>query len=283
MKALKGFNTYQIKIIALILMTIDHAAVYLGALPVVGQMGELFRLLGRSSAPLFLFIVVEGLRHTRSKEKYARRLYVASLIMAAGNLLVSFVPSATAAPKDNIFSTFFYVALYVILCEKMIQAIQAKKPGKMILPGLLFAATCGFAWLQMLIYNAPFSSAAAWKLVVSGADALFPNPFTVEYSFIFIALGVAWYFLRGKKLKCGLFALLCVFSYLFNYKIPNVSFYFRFYDLFTNQFWMFLALPFMALYNDKKGGSMKYFFYAYYPLNIYILYFIGAWIAARSA
>jgi hypothetical protein len=262
-------------------MTADHIALYLGSVPLIGQMSDILRLLGRISAPLFLFIVVQGLSHTRSKRKYAARLYIASLAMAACNFLISHIPSEMSfmAPRDNIFSTFFYVALYVILCEKVIQAIKAKKPGETILPVLLFVATCGFAWLQMLVYNASFNADITREIFIRGTNAIFPNPFTIEYSFIFIVLGVAWYFVRAE-IECGLFAVLCILSYFLNYKIPAASFHFRFYDLFTNQFWMFLALPLMYLYNGEKGKSMKYFFYAYYPLNIYALYLIGTWITA---
>ena len=40
------------------------------------------RIIGRIAAPLFLFMIVEGLHHTRSKPKYILRLYVAGVIIA---------------------------------------------------------------------------------------------------------------------------------------------------------------------------------------------------------
>jgi hypothetical protein len=38
-----------------------------------------------------------------------------------------------------------------------------------------------------------------------------------------------------------------------------------------NQYWMVLATPFILLYNGERGGSMKYFFYAYYILHQFVL------------
>nr|WP_276309895.1 TraX family protein [Pueribacillus theae] len=41
------------------------------------------------------------------------------------------------------------------------------------------------------------------------------------------------------------------------------------------QWMMIAALPFMLIYNRKKGIGLKYFFYIFYPLHIAILYIIG--------
>ncbi len=41
------------------------------------------------------------------------------------------------------------------------------------------------------------------------------------------------------------------------------------------QWMMIAALPLIALYNGERGNySLKYLFYAFYPLHIWILYFL---------
>ena len=48
---------------------------------------------------------------------------------------------------------------------------------------------------------------------------------------------------------------------------------------FQNYQWMMImALPFMLVYNSKRGKKMKYFFYIFYPVHIVILFYIGKMI-----
>ncbi|MHB8062425.1 MAG: TraX family protein [Ruminiclostridium sp.] len=273
----KGLNSYQLKILAVIFMTLDHVAIYLSVIPAVNTASEIMRIIGRIAAPLFLYVLSQGIRHTRSKEKFALRLYIASLAMGTMNAVI-----ALAAPSEylqtapgNIFTTFFYVAFYVTLIERIIQAVQEKKVSKTIPPLLAIILTFGFAYIEMLVYNLTGFSDTAKFIIVKITCVLFPNTFSVEYSFLFIVLDVSWYFLRDKKLQCSLFALLCAASGLLMGHIP-VFFHFRFFELFVpDQYWMFLSLPLIWLYNGNKGKSMKYFFYIYYPLHIYLLYLIG--------
>lgn len=124
------------------------------------------------------------------------------------------------------------------------------------------------------------------RVFVCEPDAIsiiFPPIFTVEYSIIFILLGIAWYYIKDKRINCITFAalaLLCFFvpDSIF-YTLPLRCFsplYFNISDLFIDGQWcMCLALPFMLLYDGEKGHSMKYFFYIYYPIHVYVLIIIS--------
>lgn len=103
------------------------------------------------------------------------------------------------------------------------------------------------------------------------------------FLFVFILLGIAWYYIKDKRINCITFAalaLLCFFvpDSIF-YTLPLRCFsplYFNISDLFIDGQWcMCLALPFMLLYDGEKGHSMKYFFYIYYPIHVYVLIIIS--------
>jgi hypothetical protein len=44
------------------------------------------------------------------------------------------------------------------------------------------------------------------------------------------------------------------------------------------QYFGFLALPLILLYNGQKGKDSKWFFYLYYPAHLAVIYLIGIWI-----
>lgn len=69
-----AFNNYQIKVLAAVLMLIDH----IGAIffPTVLT----FRILGRFSFPLFILLLVDGEHHTRNIQRYGLRLLLLGLV-----------------------------------------------------------------------------------------------------------------------------------------------------------------------------------------------------------
>lgn len=78
--AKKGLNANQLKIIAMISMTVDHLAfVIYPNYPTKWQI-ILLHILGRMAAPIFWFFLVEGYCHTHDKKKYALRLFLFAII-----------------------------------------------------------------------------------------------------------------------------------------------------------------------------------------------------------
>ena len=64
---IKGLTGNQLKLLALITMTIDHIGMIL--FPHI----PLFRIIGRLSMPIFAYMIAEGCRHTRNRKKYLLR------------------------------------------------------------------------------------------------------------------------------------------------------------------------------------------------------------------
>ncbi len=88
-------SSFKLKIIAIITMFIDHiGAVILekieddpiafgvsdDALSAVGMVDLLLRATGRIAFPLFIFMIIEGFKYTRSREKYFLRLLAFAII-----------------------------------------------------------------------------------------------------------------------------------------------------------------------------------------------------------
>jgi hypothetical protein len=76
----KGLTSNTIKMIGIIAMTIDHTALiffprYSLDLPVV-----FMHIIGRLTAPIMMFFIVEGYYHTKNLKKYLQRLFIFAII-----------------------------------------------------------------------------------------------------------------------------------------------------------------------------------------------------------
>ena len=270
-------NGFHLKIIALFTMTLDHLAAY-QVLTDNAQVNDVLRIIGRIAAPLFLFMIVEGLHHTRSKPKYILRLYVAGVVIAIANkIIISAVGSTMEllVSFGNILPTFFYVALFVYCLECIIQ-------NKRNIKTVLLGSCCLLLPFVIVALDVGLSERGLshiWNII----EIFFPSIFTVEYSIVFVAIGVIWYFINNKYINCGIFAmvsLLClVVPETVFFMAPTIylqPIYFNVFELFVNTQWcMILAIPFILLYNGEKGRGFKYFFYLYYPLHQYLLFLLA--------
>jgi len=81
-----GCNGFQLKLFALITMTMDHLAAYL---PAGMGIPDWFHLIGRFAAPLFMFFCAEGIFYTHSRKNYMLRLYIGWVLMNLCNNWIS--------------------------------------------------------------------------------------------------------------------------------------------------------------------------------------------------
>lgn len=75
---MKKLTATQIKVIAIIAMTLDHIAYTF--LPVGTAPHYLLHLVGKTTAPIMCFFLAEGFRHTHDKKKYFLRLLLFAVI-----------------------------------------------------------------------------------------------------------------------------------------------------------------------------------------------------------
>jgi len=259
-----SLNTFQLKIFALIIMTIDHLG-FFNTLTTNSQINSAFRTIGRIAAPIFLFLLTEGLHHTRNKSKYVLRLYVASIITEIINILfiTTLAPGYSSSVLGNIFTTFFYVAFYIYFLEQFFEHKKEKKNNLISFLALLIP-------FIPLLLDTLLNNTSYWHIL----RIFIPSLLTINYSILFVLIGILWYFIHNKYINCGILAIASLFSLL----IPEAALSnstFNIHTFFVNPQWcMFLAIPFILLYNGEKGKSTKYFFYLYYPLHQYYLFLL---------
>jgi hypothetical protein len=260
----------DLKIIAMISMLIDHiaASVIEGYMDSVGIAFELMtpsgsvnliyiiyfvmRLIGRLAFPIYIFLLVEGFLHTRSRVKYLVRLLIFALVSEIPfDIAFQLEPGEVKNGRlfeftyQNVFFTLAIGLLTIMVIEWMRQYVVETIPR--------FLFTCLIAMLGM---------AAAYVL-------------KTDYDMSGVLAIVATYVARTKldtkkrngeleadetesneKRKqlnsmCECSVVLTIFSL-----VEAVS---------------FLNVLFIRRYNGKRGANVKLLFYAFYPVHLLIL------------
>lgn len=247
----KGLNASQIKLIAIIAMTIDHLTwAFFPGTQAVWYVVAL-HIIGRLTAPIMWFFIAEGCHYTRNIWKYAGRLFVFAVISHfAYNFAfgIPIIPFSTGS-FFNQTSVMWPLALAVV-------AIAVSRSEK--LPKLM----------KVL-------------LVVLLSVIAFP----ADWSSIATMCPLALYSDRGNKMKQAFDIVFWTFIY------AAVSFIFldRLYG--ALQMFTFLSIPILVLYNGERGGRkpsliaegtdiekpakisplVKWSFYIYYPAHLVVI------------
>lgn len=293
-------STTALKMLALVIMFIDHIGEFIPLTPIW------FRWLGRISAPLFFFCMAWGFYYAKNKKIHLIRMYLCGVGMAITNIIVSNLAGihSYTSLTNNIFVTLFITCFIIFIIETL-----AKNPtmGKRYL--LIFVTSQIISTILVIIDNQIIFSHfnVSSDIINQFYGAILGNIFLNEGGVPFIALGILLYYSKNSKKKLIIsYSCFCiVYTILYNtniiarilmrlenilptsiytiiYAIPSIlsidtipRYHIRFYTLISYRWMVIFALPFMLLYNGNRGKGFKYFFYIFYPVHIYILYFIG--------
>lgn len=235
----KILNRNHIKLIALVTMLIDHICLILQpTLPYWAYL--LLRTIGRISFPLFAYFVSEGFYYTKSKGKYALKLFIFGLISQMPFYLVT-KPNYIYL---NIMFTFLISILFMWLFDKLFRENNGINKSLYVTISILLLFL-----IEML---------SAIKI-------------TTDYSSYGILITLMFYIFKNQKIKSLVwFAVLVItnlsLGLLYSKTIE--------YELFFVAFQL-LAIPLLLIYNGKKGSiNFKYVFYWFYPLHLIMLYII---------
>ncbi|MCR5389998.1 MAG: conjugal transfer protein TraX [Lachnospiraceae bacterium] len=249
-----------LKWIAIITMTIDHFAVAVWfnmfchdfiIHPEYKTAFRVMRFIGRIAFPIFIFLIIEGYRHTRSRLKYLLRMLIFSFISEVPYDL-AFYREPLHMAKQNVFFTLFIGLAVIAVMDRMdivlreiyygTDCIKKRRNGHPSLPPLPVKLQL-FCWLLDVGLTAVGMS-TAWYL-------------KTDYSHVgVLAICIAWRFCSIRMLSMSLSCTSLLFSSL-------------------SEFYGAAALLPIAFYNGKRGRQIKYLFYFYYPAHLILFWLIS--------
>lgn len=267
-KAYRGLTSSGLKWIALVLMVLDHIHYFFSF---TGWIPEWFSMLGRLSAPLFLFCAVEGFTHTHSRKKYFLKVYSLSVLMT-GVLLLMNVFGLLVRPDGfypmNGMMTAFAVLMIVWqgldwLGEKRYLRGLAAVLLPLAWPVLMTALLSGAPALRLPLAVIGFTLVPTWNFSL---DACLPV----------LVSGILLYLFRKNRYRqIAVFAAFELLYYLVYVgsmcaQLPG----FHWTQMFTMYYEWYGAFAgiLMLCYNGRRGGGHRGFFYIFYPAHIYGFY-----------
>jgi len=306
----KGITGSTLKIIAIVAMFIDHfAAIILTGIiknsyPVDGSMENAvqwlsehallyygnvgLRMIGRFGFPIFAFLLVEGFTHTRNVGKYIRNLAIFAIVSELP-FNVGFSGYLFYPEYQNVFFTLG-LGVCCLFCIKKF-AEEKNWSNKLSFLFYPMSLVLGGGFMYGFV-NTEFGSLIPQNvhLYIIGAGA-------VIFLVVMIIIGRKWDLATKNRYAFTVLFLAVFFEIadllMTDYGGWGVAVIVIMYLLRTNKMkafgWgcalltimspievtAFLMMIPISKYNGKRGISLKYFFYAFYPAHILILYLIG--------
>ena len=294
MRRFVNINSFALKIIAMVTMAIDHFGVTMSSLWGITTQNETFyhvcRYIGRFAMPLYCFMLVEGVIHTRNYKKYALRLGIMALLISTLLCIFEYVPSlgmTSLAGEGNIFLDLLLGSVLVYCLNhknKLVKLIAIVPVGiaifSFIAKGIEFSGSC---------YDCGYSTEYLW----------YPKFLRLQYDWLSIGLILGFYlsypltrlFFKIQAEKYGTQAdmegtvdfriaanlisiiFLVVMSFLY-YSVRYININYVWWDS-SQQLFAMLAGILILGYSGLRGYNAKWFnifTYAYYPLHIVLIY-----------
>ena len=269
LKPSAGLTETGLKWIALVTMVLDHIHYFFGF---TGAIPEWFSMAGRVSAPLFLFCLVEGFTHTRSRKKYFAKVYVLSAAMSALLFFMAF--GGILARPDGFYPGNGMMTTFAVLMViwQGIDWLEQRRFGR----GLA-AVLIPLAWPILANLLSVAFPALATPLGFAAYSVLPTWGTTGDSSWPVLVMGLVLYlFRRRRKVQVAAFSVYYVLYGVvyMGLIVSSVMPDFAWWQLFTRYYEIYgiLAAPLMLWYNGQRGRGHKALFYAFYPAHIYLLY-----------
>ncbi len=226
----------QLKMIAALLMLIDHIGVML--YPDVLELC----IIGRLSFPIFSFLIAVGSSHTKNKQKYFLIVFLLGILCQTVFYIVD------GSKHLGILITFSFSIVLCYLLEYVKKTLFSKERGT--LPKIL----SGIAFVLAIYLTYQFN-----------------QYFNVDYGFYGCVLPLFACVCRSVKTGESVY-LKPLDKNIFHVILFGIGLYLLSMDCGGVQMYSLWAIPLLLLYSGKRGKCrMKWFFYIFYPVHFVVL------------
>lgn len=238
----KILNSNQLKLIAIIAMTVDHIAWAMFDGYPTALLPLVMHIIGRLTCPIMCYFIAEGYHCTRNINKYTFRLFAFAFVSHFAYIFASndFVDFKSFIPFYygnflNQTSVMWSLAWGLVMLR-----IADSKRIKSIYKVLLVILIC------IITLPSDWSCIAALCIMAIGTN-------------------------RGdfRKQMSGMIFYVALYSLVYFFAIDKV------YGVL--QMGVVLSIPVIAMYNGKRGKNpkinkfMKWFFYIFYPVHLFVI------------
>lgn len=243
MERCKNLDAHTIKFIAIIAMTIDHITWMLFPGYPKDFLPVLLHMIGRITCPIMCYFIAEGYHYTRNVSKYTNRLLLFAFLSHFAYVFASmdFVDWKSFIP-------FYY--------------------GNILnQTSVMWSLACGLIMLRVVNSQKIQKDTVKVILVILICLISFPSDWSCVASLCILAFGTN----RGKFKTQMLWMIffVAIYATVYFFAIDQV------YGLL--QMAVVLSIPIILMYNGQRGknhrtnGLMKWLFYLYYPLHLFVI------------
>lgn len=238
----KILNSNQLKLIAIIAMTVDHIAWAMFDGYPTAMLPLVMHIIGRLTCPIMCYFIAEGYHYTRNINKYTFRLFAFAFVshfayIFASNDFVDFKSFIPFYYGDFLNQTSVMWSLaWGLVMLRIADSKRIKSIYKVLLVILICIITLPSDW----------SCIAALCIMAIGTNR---GDFRKQMSWMIFYV--------------ALYSLVYFFAIDKAYGILQMG--------------VVLSIPVIAMYNGKRGKNpkinkfMKWFFYIFYPVHLFVI------------
>ena len=127
---MKGLTSNKLKIIAIILMVLDHIGYYFVSY-ISKDVFSVLRFFGRMAMPIFAFLIVQGFFNTKNLKMYIFRLFLTATIFQAILFGLGIINSVYVPNYYIVINTYLNILYSFVLSLIIIWLIDCKKTRKL--------------------------------------------------------------------------------------------------------------------------------------------------------